>query len=174
VVNPGRVVVMCLLIMVGAGVACSGCTNGPTVAAGPNLTLGRLKVYGAPGYRFKVRFPGVMHCSPRPFDTRLCLTHPSALYSFLVEVSKFYAEPSRYRPSSPWANAHGESIAFGAIHGRSTGISCQESGKDQQCSASMLVSDGRTIWYLVASETFARVNTVPMKEFLASFRPLEG
>jgi hypothetical protein len=168
-----------VVIAIGVGVSASWWTE----PAGPPVPSGVLHEYGPPGYRFAATFPGKARCWQGPWSLHYCesakgVETPFATYVFLVEVSNLVAIPKKYRPSSPLSGASGRQVRFGRAHGVVGPTECQEVGQaphlQQNCAIDMIVTDGATVWDVVTSETFVKVNTHPMTRFLESFRPIEG
>lgn len=171
-----------LLVAIGAGIGL-WLVAGSTGASGPNIALGSLAAYGPPGYRFEARFATRPRCTVDIYHSRQCEDTKWERYTFLVIVTKLSAIPARFRPSDLIGRTQGVIVEFGRsygepIRGRRTSIQYASVGDPsrpkQQCSATLLVTDGKTVWDVVTSETFVRVDTEPMTEFLDSFRPIEG
>ena len=171
-----------LLLAIGSGLGL-WLANSSTGIFGPTITLGSLATYGPPGYRFEARFAARPRCSVGIYHSRQCEDTKWERYTFLVIVTKLSAIPARFRPSDLIGGTQGVIVEFGRSHGRPirgrrTSIQCESVGDpsrpNQKCSATLLVTDGKTVWDVVTSETFGRVDTEPMTEFLDAFRPTEG
>jgi hypothetical protein len=151
--------------------------RGSGTAPSPATHPGSL--YGPPGYRFRASFPGKVSCLIGPFETHVCSSDVAGVHVFSVTVSKIDALPPARRVTNPLAETHGKTVTYGQVHGvESPSPSCQQVGEglntEQECTADLLATDGKTVWDVVTTE-FSKSNVVqPEIQFLGSFRPLGG